>query len=107
VQWLADGAALEQGAGGGLETAVENLGVEVDVTRPLDGVGLRIDSDLFEELAILNGSEDPAAGKQPAEVDLLDSAIGEGGANLEALKRFDLGYLGYLAHRSGSIGRGC
>lgn len=77
---LADGATPYADAGGGLEAAVENVGVGVDPIGPLDRLGFGIDPNLLKDLAtVADRSEHASSGKQLPQVDLLDRAIRECG----------------------------
>lgn len=60
-------------------TAVEHVGIEVDLARPLDRMRLRVDADLLEEVAtVADRSEHPAGFEESPNVDVLYRAIGEG-----------------------------
>ena len=58
--------------------AVEHLGVEIDLARPLDRSALGVYAGLLEKLALVSDRlEDAAAGEQLPEADLLDRAVAE------------------------------
>jgi hypothetical protein len=48
-----DDPTFDPNAGGRLVTAVEHVGIEVDLAKPLDRLALRVDADLLEDLATL------------------------------------------------------
>jgi len=57
-----DDAPFERYAGGGLEAAIEHVGVEVDLSGPFDRLGVGIDARLLEQFsAFANRGEDAAA----------------------------------------------
>jgi hypothetical protein len=66
-QWLVDRAAGNAVPGSRLVAAVPHLGVQVDVTRPLDSAVLGIDPDLLEELSsLMDRGEDATRGEEPS-----------------------------------------
>jgi len=54
---LADHPAFDPDSGGGFVTAVEHVGIEVDLAGPFGGLGLRVHADLLEDGRDCRGSE--------------------------------------------------
>ena len=58
--------------------AIENVGVQVDLPRPFDGLGLGVDAHLLKRGAVVTDrGEDPACAEEGMQVDVLHGAVGE------------------------------
>ncbi|MEA2471072.1 MAG: hypothetical protein QOE38_2071, partial [Thermoleophilaceae bacterium] len=58
---------------------MQQIGVKVDFSRPLDRAELRVDPNRFERRPVVtNGSEHAARGEDPSQVNPMDCSIREG-----------------------------
>lgn len=73
---LSNHAALDSDARGRLKPSVEDIGIEVNLTGPLDRLRLRVDPHFFEQFAALaDRLEHTAARQHIGYVDVLHRAV--------------------------------
>ncbi len=102
-----NGAPFDRDAGGRFEAAVEHVGIEVDLSGPLDRLGVGVDAHLLKELsAFADRGEDAATCKHVGDVDVLDRPVGERDAQ-QRPSRGSTARLDQVTHFSGSMGSGC